>query len=311
MNHKVAILMCTYNGQEFLSEQLGSFWDQSYTNWDLWISDDGSSDQTIPIAKEFQRAHPDHRVHIVDGPHQGFSRNFLSLVTRPEIEADYFAFADQDDIWAVEKIERAVQYLENIPPNVPALYMSRVELVSASGDYIGYSPTCPRLPSFKNALIQNIAGGHAMVLNRAARKVLQIVPDVDVPFHDWWTYLCVAGVGGRVYFDDHVSVKYRQHGKNLVGLNAGLGAKLMRLNHVFQGRYGTFHLKNESGLLQIFSHLSCDNQKVFEHFHGAWEKPLVKRIVNMLNIGVYAQTKSKYIAFWITVILGKHRGHHS
>jgi glycosyltransferase involved in cell wall biosynthesis len=50
----VAILMCTFNGERFLKEQLDSFATQTHQNWTLWVSDDGSTDQTLEILRATQ-----------------------------------------------------------------------------------------------------------------------------------------------------------------------------------------------------------------------------------------------------------------
>ena len=95
----VAILMCTLNGERFLKEQLDSFTTQTHQDWTLWVSDDGSTDQTLEILRATQAEWGADRLKIVEGPRKGFARNFLSLACRAEIEAEYFAFSDQDDVW--------------------------------------------------------------------------------------------------------------------------------------------------------------------------------------------------------------------
>ena len=95
----VCILMGTYNGQAFLAEQLLSIENQSHKDWRLVISDDGSTDDTLAIAKTFQEKWGKDRIEIRLGPKQGFCKNFLNLACDSTIKADFYAFADQDDIW--------------------------------------------------------------------------------------------------------------------------------------------------------------------------------------------------------------------
>lgn len=90
---------------------------------------------------------------------------FLSLACRAELQADYFAFSDQDDIWLPEKLSRAIGMLEKLPPNTPSLYGSRTQLINAQGEIIGISKLIPHELSFNNALVQNVAGGNTMVFN--------------------------------------------------------------------------------------------------------------------------------------------------
>jgi len=86
-------------------------------------------------------------------PAEGFVANFLSLTCKASIEADYYAYSDQDDVWESDKLERAVRWLQTVPENIPALYCSRTRLVDAENNEIGLSPLFSKPPSFANALI--------------------------------------------------------------------------------------------------------------------------------------------------------------
>jgi len=109
----VAILMCTFNGAAFLETQLASIEQQTHTNWSLWISDDGSSDDTVQIIERFASKVGSERVHLMGGPGQGFANNFFSLMGKVPITcASYFAFADQDDVWLALKLASAMTVLK-------------------------------------------------------------------------------------------------------------------------------------------------------------------------------------------------------
>ncbi|MGK3946477.1 glycosyltransferase, partial [Streptomyces caeruleatus] len=81
-----------------------------------------SSDETLNIIQDFSQKNPSHAVHVLEGPRKGFAKNFLSLSSHPDIQADFFAVSDQDDIWERDKIKLAVEWLETIPSDIPALY---------------------------------------------------------------------------------------------------------------------------------------------------------------------------------------------
>ena len=102
----VTILMCTKNGAAFLDNQLKSIADQTHAKWTLFVSDDGSTDATGNILKRFADSH-EQKTAVRNGPGKGVSANFLSLATDPAIDADYFAFSDQDDVWYEDKLARA------------------------------------------------------------------------------------------------------------------------------------------------------------------------------------------------------------
>jgi len=288
---KVAVLMCTMQGQRFLAEQLNSIATQTHPNWEIWATDDGSDDHTHAILEYYQDHWGEGRVSIHSGPAEGSTANFLSLTCRADIDTEFFAYADQDDIWEADKLERAVKWLQTVPRHIPALYGSRTQLVDERNQYLGYSPLFERSPSFENALVQNVAGGNTMVFNRAARDLLRRAGDqVSVVAHDWWAYMVVTGCGGRVHYDPYPTVRYRQHGNNQVGSNQSWRARLVRLRLLMRGRFRMWTESNVNALQSIAPMLTPVNREVLKEFgesrHGAW----YRRLGGLWVSGVYRQT---------------------
>ena len=291
MSKKVAILLCTYQGQQYLAEQLDSYAAQTYTDWDLWVSDDGSKDDTHRILESYKAAWPQHRLTVTNGPRKGFAANFLSIACNPSITADYYSFSDQDDVWDPAKVERAVQWLNTIASDTPALYCSRTQLVDGNDQDIGCSPLFERPPGFANALVQNIAGGNTMVFNNAARELLiQAGPGVDVVAHDWWVYQVVSGCGGKVHYDPRPSLRYRQHGGNLIGANGGLGAKLVRIRMLFQGQLKGWNDRNIVALSHLRSRMSPEALGTLQRFEAARQSSTLARTVGVCRSGIYRQS---------------------
>src|SRR6516162_5372814 len=110
---RVAILMCTKDGAAFINCQLKSIADQSHKNWILIVSDDGSTDDTVAKIQQFAEVHPQ-KTTIRRGPGKGVCANFLSLANDSTIDADYFAFSDQDDFWHPDKLQRALAWLTTV-----------------------------------------------------------------------------------------------------------------------------------------------------------------------------------------------------
>jgi glycosyltransferase involved in cell wall biosynthesis len=193
----VAILLCTYNGARFLAEQLDSLEAQTHQNWVVIASDDGSTDQTLEILQQYRAKWPSGKLSIRSGPQKGFCQNFLSLACCPEIKADYYAFCDQDDVWLPEKLSIAlVNIAFNQQLNIPYLYCGRTNYVTENLKSCGISPLFVFPPSFRNALVQSIAGGNTMVFNVALKRLIENAGPLDVPSHDWWVYILVTGSGG-------------------------------------------------------------------------------------------------------------------
>lgn len=287
----VAILLCTFNGAPFLREQLDSIAAQTHADWTLWVSDDGSSDATLDLLRAWSETRPAGQVELLSGPRRGFAANFLSLSCQSQINADYFAFCDQDDIWEADKLERAVSWIRSVPDEVPALYCARTRLVDAAGAEIGLSPLFTREPGFGNALVQNIGGGNTMLFNAAARNLLRMAgPDVAAVAHDWWAYILVSGCGGVVFYDSYPTIRYRQHGGNLIGRNSGCKARLARILMLFKGRFRGWNERNLDALSAVDLPLTQENRALVERFAELRRKPALPALVGLRKSGIYRQT---------------------
>jgi glycosyltransferase involved in cell wall biosynthesis len=304
-NPKVVILLATLNGEEYLAEQLQSFRDQSHTNWELLVSDDGSVDRTAEIVSAFANQVPQ-RVTVQQGPGKGFWQNFLSLVRNKGSDGEFFAYSDQDDVWFPTKLQKAVGWLAGLPDDVPALYFTRTALVGKNGKLLGFSPLFARTPSFQNALVQNIGGGNTMVFNRAARSMLAAAPpDIELIAHDWWTYQMVTGVGGVTRYDPWPSVKYRQHEHNLVGSNVGMRQRTLRLRAFAKGRVVTWNDTNIAALNKMRHLLTPSSVATLDQFAEARKTQLPKRLYLLWKAGAYRQSVLDNIGIVVGSLLGR------
>jgi len=298
----IAILMCTYNGQAFLESQLQSIANQTHSNWSLWISDDGSSDQTIALIHGFRKQVGEHRVHLVDGPRLGFAKNFISLLGRAQIEADYVAFADQDDLWLSDKLADALHRLEPYETQA-ALYAGPTIYIDEHNKYLGNSTIFKKRPSFANALVQSIGGGNTMVLNlKALALVRSHLPTTMVISHDWWLYQLITALGGSVIYDPVAKVQYRQHQDNLMGMNTSLSQKWRRIKMLWAGDYSEWNEVNIKVLRSLRADMEHGNQRILDNFVMARKQSLIRRVVGMLRAGVYRQTCLGNCGLWFAII---------
>jgi len=304
---KVAVLLTTKVGERFLAQQLDSIESQTYSRWEVWASDDGSDDDT-PLILDRYRSRWAGRwpLSVQRGPRRGFAANFLSLVTREEMRADYYAYCDQDDVWEPWKIERALRWLDDVPRDMPALYCSRTRLIDAHGRHIGFSPLFKREPEFSNALVQNVGGGNTMVFNDAARTLLlKAGNEMEIVSHDWWTYLAVTGCGGHVRYDSAPGVRYRQHDANLVGSNAGWSARARRMRMLLHGRYQSWHTRNIEALAHLRPFLTPESQRLLDQFSVLRGQPMPNRLNSMRRCGLYRQTGWGTLGLYAAAILNK------
>ncbi|MDG9925367.1 MULTISPECIES: glycosyltransferase family 2 protein [unclassified Pseudomonas] len=301
---QVAILLSTFNGEEFLRAQLDSLVTQSYSNWTIYASDDGSSDATLKILSEYQAQLGPFRLKILTGPRKGFAANFMSLLQNEHIQAEYFAFCDQDDIWEPARLETGVQWMRDVPPHLPALFCSRTRLVNAQGKPIGFSPLFKKQPCFRNALVQSIAGGNTMLLNKTSRQLLAQTRKIElVVSHDWWAYILVSAHNGILEYSDKALVNYRQHRKNLVGSNSSLRERLVRISKIFQGTFRDWNERNISELDNFRQSLPTQNKNALDLFAESRQAILPKRISLLLRSGVYRQSLSDAVGLLLAAIL--------
>ena len=302
----VAILLCTYNGAQFLGEQLDSLEVQTHENWVVIASDDGSTDQTLEILRQYQAKWPAGKLIIRNGPQIGFCQNFLSLACDPEIKADYYAFCDQDDVWLPRKLAVA---LENIVSRqstaVPYVYCGRTRYVTDKLKPCGISPLFVFPKTFRNALVQSIAGGNTMVFNQAAKSLIEEAGPLDVASHDWWVYQLVTGVEGEVFYDPDPQLLYRQHAHALVGGNNSFSARMERIWMLLQGRFQGWNTQNINALKQV-NHLLVKNHQeilgIFELLRGA----TIKDRFRLMGVcGLYRQTRRGTFSLFLANLIKK------
>ena len=279
---------------------------QNFCSWTLSVSDDGSTDGTLDILEQYRTSLGGDRVTVRRGPGKGFVQNFLALTCEARVEAAYFAYSDQDDVWESNKLTKATTWLESIPPSVPALYCSRTRLVDSANNHLGYSSLFKKAPTFENALVQSISGGNTLVFNQAARSLIQKAgKDVEVVSHDWWLYLAITSCGGIVFYDQEPTLRYRQHDQNLVGANIHWSAKLLRARWLMQGYLRVYNDQHILALQRLENNIDPKNFDVLQLFIKARNRPLISRIVGMLHCGIYRQTFLGNLGLIAAVLLRK------
>lgn len=223
----VQVLMSTYNGEKYLKEQLDSILFQQVPDRveiSILVRDDGSSDGTRELLSRYVQTYP--QVSFFQGKNLGAIDSFFHLVKNADLSADYYAFADQDDIWHPNKLKRAIGTLLREKKNlrqqgenqtIPLLYCCKPRLVDQDGEPLKVRmKQGDKYPGFGNALVENIVYGCTMVANSSLLEMVrEHIPDYTI-MHDWWFYL-TATAFGRVLYDSHACIDYRQHGNNEMG----------------------------------------------------------------------------------------------
>ncbi len=227
----IAILLAAYNGEKYIKEQLLSILGQMKhikEECSIYVHDDGSTDRTMEIVGELKDEHPE-SIKILDGPSQGGStQNFMFLLG--SVEADYYMFSDQDDIWLDHKIKREFDEIKRLEKekgvDSAILVFSDMKVVDESLQVINksfydYSNLNPHRTRLNELILENVVSGCCMMFNRKLRDLALRFSDISkIKWHDWWITEIAASqdiTKGSIAYIEEPLMLYRQHGDNSVG----------------------------------------------------------------------------------------------
>jgi glycosyltransferase involved in cell wall biosynthesis len=299
----VNVLLGVHNGSRFLSEQLQSLDNQSWPPLRITIRDDWSTDDSLLQVREWASSRPN--VTVLSGPCLGAIQNFFTLLSQDDDQCDCFAFCDQDDVWLPDKLDRAVRAIRDYPPAEPVMYCSRVEFVDERLRHLGYS-SIPKQPSFANALVQNIATGCTVVLNRTARDlIVSQLPRVTV-MHDWWCYL-VTSAFGSVHYDQRPTIKYRQHARNVTGgTSAPVQLFVRRVNRFLKRPWHSKLLSDQADeFRRCFGAFLSPQQKILLDRFLTVRGNLRNRLSYNLSMDVWRQTWLDTAILRMMIVIGR------
>lgn len=216
----IAILLSTYNGEKYLDKLLTSLMQQTYQKFFLYIFDDGSTDNTVNIICDWIDRFPDKIKLIKAPPTHNPKINYFNLLE--SVEADYYMFCDQDDIWCENKVDVYYKTVMKESTNTPLLIHSDLMLIDENDktinkSYIKQQKIKPKKECFNRMLIQNSITGCTILINKRLRNLALRSTDYEnIIMHDWWLGL-IANKYGKVVFIDKQLIKYRQHSNNVIG----------------------------------------------------------------------------------------------
>lgn len=222
---KIEVLMAVYNGSAYIREQIDSILNQTYENWHLTISDDGSTDGTDLIADEYAAKYPEQITRVYSGVRFGNARDHFMWLSE-NCTSRYMLYSDQDDVFNPEKMSRLMDAMQNAERqwggDLPILVFSDQKVVDEKLNVIEPSLMRCQKQAFDSfdyhaLLIQNVVTGGAMMVNRPLCSLaVQCRSRERIIMHDWWMAATAARFGKVIYLDEPLSL-YRQHGGNSVG----------------------------------------------------------------------------------------------
>ena len=201
---KVSVVMCTYNGEKYLSRQLDSILNQTYPISELYIQDDYSSDSTISIIQEYQKKYPNIR-YSVNSKQKGINENFYSAISKAT--GDYVAISDQDDIWHPSKIEREMDCIGN---NYLCFCFSQPFLGDVEPDFDSKPVKLDsNIPNFglMRLCVCNVVPGHTMLMKR---ELLELLPHKNFRIYYDGAYAILASAYNKIAFCNEILSFHRR-----------------------------------------------------------------------------------------------------
>ena len=301
----VCVLLATHNGQKYLRQQIDSVLNQEGVNVELYVSDDNSSDETIDILNEYERAG---KLVYTQGIYGSAQANFYNLInTAPDCE--YYALCDQDDYWKKEKLNADIEKINKAGGGKKVLYYgisSPVdrELHEKSSHYEHHP-----VVTLESALIASNAQGCTMVFDRALREEIRNRTSSTYIMHDGWLHKTCLAIGGTVVFDNRSYMLYRLHENNVFAVNG----KKMKIVKAIKGKWDLLRGKGReeriTSLIQEWrlnydSEIPDRNKAVFELIEATRHSWKAKMRL-LFNDAFRSSYVWEYLGFIMLVIRGR------
>lgn len=313
--YEISVVIATFNGEKFIKEQLDSILRQTVPASEIIVTDDGSSDSTLNLVREYAESNDSIRVIKNDSGAHGVVNNFKFGLS--QVAGRYIFLSDQDDVWFDRKIEKTLELLRAKEQGGKAVLIftdqrvvnARLELISNSFfKFQGISPACAY--SLARLLLQNPAAGCTMGFNRELLKVASPFPE-NIVMHDWWLMLVARLIGEVDYLNEPTS-NYRQHSSNEVGAKSVTSRVLSNVAWGQSKRALTGNINQAEAVLSfingnrnIVCQLDRDAEAVFKALAG-WSRMSNLKKVNLILSGVVRKSgRARNLGLLASVLVGK------
>lgn len=302
-NYTAAILLSTYNGELYLNEQMDSLIHQKDVDVDIYVRDDGSTDKTIDIIKDYCANNP--VIFLDDKESYGPAVSFFELLKAIPDKYDFYVFADQDDIWYENKVKAAVDKLNT---NIPMLYCSN-QMLYCDGKQVGMRYADNPGTDVIKVIFGNDIAGCTMVLNKQLRDIL--VDSSNLPseeilkmrMHDTWVML-IAGVSGKIIYDNSSYINYRIHSHNTVGLKKRSLFEKIRIFLDEKKTHDAWRSRTAQELLKTSVAKEYNDVALLEKIAYYKKRGLLSKISLLRDKEIKRRSKIGIISYFVNTIFG-------
>ena len=266
-NNSIQVLLSSYNGERYIEKQIDSIFRQENADVHCLIRDDGSIDNTINIIKKVQQKYLN--IQLIEGKNEGFANSFYDLVCLSD-KYDYYAFADQDDLWEPDKLVSCINSIKDCEE--AALGYCNGFISDENFNVYGLLfDNCFKSKNIYESLIINPAPGCSMVFNSKAKELFLKADKSKITYHDFWLYV-VCSLFGKVNCVDQPKFYYIQHIDNALGSDRNmLNVYKNRINQLKKKTHCREDMAGE--IIRCFSeHLTeeeIDNIKVLRDYRNS------------------------------------------
>lgn len=312
---KIDVLLATYNGGEYIQEQIISvllnFDRLNSFDCNLVISDDCSSDNTVDLIKKI--CEKDSRVIFTNSDKKGGVReNFEFLIGLTK--ADYIFFCDQDDFWLPNKMDIFIKKFLEIEEgnNKPVLIHSDLCVSDKNLSPIDCSmfryQNINKHPTFSEIMASNSVTGCVMACNKRLIELAKIGHIRDTIMHDWYMAM-IAIAFGHLYFIDHSLILYRQHDNNQVGAKSFKLKEILNIKKITQryekGKSSVTATRNQAQLFlnDYMELLNEEKRSLLRNFSSPKTTSIINRFSIFFRNGVRKKGILRNLVFFYIYVI--------
>lgn len=298
---KVAVLLSTYNGEKYLSDQIDSLIEQEGDfEIHIIVRDDGSTDKTQEMLDEYKQRGV---LEWYSGTNLKSAKSYIDLLFDCG-EFDFYCFCDQDDVWDLDKISTGIQKIIN--ENVPCIYFSNVVLVDANLRSYGVNvyKRKPHFDFYTVSCASNIIGCTMIINNQLVEYLRKHEKPEVVAMHDSFVSRVCLSIGGKIIYDPNPHMKYRQHMNNVIGVKYSFFGKIDTALKSISKKPNVSIDNQAKEILRLYSEDICETNKTWLEKIANYRQRFVTRVELALSRNMKFSSKYMSIQMRMAILFG-------
>ena len=306
----IAILLATYNSERYLHDLLDSLFTQTITDFKCYVHDDGSTDGTKDIIKDYSERYRGSIQVLEYAPTGSAKANFLSMLQY--VEEEYVMFCDHDDVWKNDKIESSLNKIKEIEGTEPALVFGDMVVVDEKlnvihPSFMQYTGINPNNTSLNMLLVSNVVPGCTVIMNKKLYTIVRKCADYShIRMHDQWCAMVAASTGKVVYLNKP-TLLYRQHIDNVKGAGKQK-SKMGKIIYIIKRLTSLSFFKErdewhrmmamQAYELSLLEEIDEKSRYLSEGFYNIQSKGKISRLLFYLKNNIHREKDNWWLLLW-------------